>query len=175
MLRIQRDKPPGRCTATCFRDRKCHFLLNLGRTPPDAELFRWLFEVEAVTADHSQEESNALAAEHTSIAKARWSAPARKTAPKGKAKAAQAKPRPWPNHITLWFASPATCLRHIPLDLVGRLRCGCTYRKMSAPCIICRLEPHNTRHGSGLCFTKCPGSRSIPRLSHAQPRPSHCQ
>lgn len=86
VLRIQRNKPPGRCTVTCYRHRGCHVLLNLDRTPPDAELYKWLFEVAPATTEHSREEAKALAAEHTSLAKARWSAPVGKAAPTGKAK-----------------------------------------------------------------------------------------
>lgn len=75
VLRIQRDKPPGRCTISCYRHPGCNFLLNMGRTPPNEDLYRWLYEVEAATPDQSTAERKALAKRHSALAKERWSAP----------------------------------------------------------------------------------------------------
>lgn len=76
VLRIQRNKPVGRCTTTCYRHRRCHFLLNMGRTPPNDVIYKWLFEVPAFDPSrHTLEEGKALAAEHTTSAKSQWSAP----------------------------------------------------------------------------------------------------
>lgn len=43
VMRLQRGKPAGRCTITCYLHRSCNLLLNLDRTPLDAERFRKLY------------------------------------------------------------------------------------------------------------------------------------
>lgn len=75
VLRIQRDKPKGKCTVTCYRHRRCHFLLNLNRTPTDLDLFKWLFELPPTESSATDEEKKALTARHMGNARAKWSAP----------------------------------------------------------------------------------------------------
>lgn len=64
VMRIQRGKPKGRLTLTCYRHRKCSLLINLERPPSDEELKRWLFEMEPAPPGASAEESKALADRH---------------------------------------------------------------------------------------------------------------
>lgn len=75
VMRIQRDKPQGRCTITCFKHARCSLLLNMSRTPPDSDLFKWLFEVEAPPPGATKEDKKELASRHIALGKARWSAP----------------------------------------------------------------------------------------------------
>lgn len=75
VMRIQRGKPLGRCTVTCYRHPSCNVLLNLNRTPDNQDLYRWLYEVEETKPDATPAEKKRLSTLHTSLAKARWSAP----------------------------------------------------------------------------------------------------
>lgn len=56
IMRIQRGKPAGRCTVTCYRHPACNFLLNLDKTPPDEELFAWLFAMPPAPTDMPRHE-----------------------------------------------------------------------------------------------------------------------
>lgn len=73
VMRIQRGKPKNRVTVTCYRHRKCGLLLNEDRCPPDSELLKWVYEVEATPGDAEPEVSKALSAQHIALGKARWS------------------------------------------------------------------------------------------------------
>lgn len=74
VMRIQRGKPTGRLTLTCFRHPGCNLLINLPRAPNDLELKKWLFEVEPAPAGASMAERQALAKRHVQLARARWTA-----------------------------------------------------------------------------------------------------
>lgn len=73
VMRIQRNKPVGRCTVTCYRHPKCGALLNLDRTPSDADLLRWLFAMPAAPQGMPRDEAKEVAKEHSAMAKAKWS------------------------------------------------------------------------------------------------------
>lgn len=77
VMRIQRGKPLGRCTITCYKHRGCNLLLNLNRCPDDKELFQWLYEVEPVTRETPPAAAKELASRHMALGKQRWSAPLR--------------------------------------------------------------------------------------------------
>lgn len=77
VMRVQRGKPTGRLTLTCYRHTRCNLLLNLDRAPTDEALKRWLFEVEPNPPGASKELRQELAKQHMGLAKTRWSAPLR--------------------------------------------------------------------------------------------------
>lgn len=77
VMRIQRDKPPGRLTLSCYRHTRCNMLINLSRAPDDDTLKQWLFEVEPNPPGSTPEERTALARKHLGSARARWTAPQR--------------------------------------------------------------------------------------------------
>lgn len=74
VMRIQRNKPVGRLTLTCYRHPGCSMLINLDRPPTDDVLKQCLFEVEPPEAGADKEGRKALAKKHMRIGKARWTA-----------------------------------------------------------------------------------------------------
>lgn len=77
VLRIQRGKPAGRVTISCYRHPACTILVNESRAPPDEEVFEWLYSVPPATAEMSPAERKALSAQHRGIAREKWTAPRR--------------------------------------------------------------------------------------------------
>lgn len=75
VLRIQRGKPKGRVTITCYQHTKCNLLVNIERAPSDDVIKRWAFEVDATPRGASKEEAKALRDSHVKMAKDRWSRP----------------------------------------------------------------------------------------------------
>jgi len=73
ICRIQRGKPAGRVTVTCYRHPGCNLLLNMSRAPENIDIYRWLFQVEAATPEMTKEERTALRGQHTAMGKAMWS------------------------------------------------------------------------------------------------------
>lgn len=71
-MRIQRGKPAGRLTLSCYRHPSCNLIINLDRAPDDDELKRWFFEVEPVPPGASKEEKLELKNRHVKSARARW-------------------------------------------------------------------------------------------------------
>jgi hypothetical protein len=76
VLRIQRGKPKGSVSVTCYRHRACTLLLSESRAPADIEFKKWLFEVDATPQGATTADNRALALQHTALGKARWSAKA---------------------------------------------------------------------------------------------------
>ena len=74
-MRIQRGKPKGRVSISCFRHTGCRLLLNEARCPPDEALFQWLFEGPDEQVGDSREVKRRLAEAHMKSAKDRWSRP----------------------------------------------------------------------------------------------------
>lgn len=79
-MRVQRGKPQGRCTVNCYLHPRCSLLLNLNRTPSDAELYKWLYAVPAAPPGAPREEVKELARQHMNVGKAKWSAPLKRAA-----------------------------------------------------------------------------------------------
>ena len=72
VLRIQRHKPKGRCSVTCYRHSACTLLINMPRCPEDLELKKWLFEVPPSEPNATRPERQALAHQHMALGRARW-------------------------------------------------------------------------------------------------------
>ncbi len=75
ILRVQRGKPKGNVSISCYKHSACSFLVTEARAPPDIEIFRWLFEEPASARDASSAERKAAARRHIALAKEKWSAP----------------------------------------------------------------------------------------------------
>lgn len=74
VMRIQRGKPTGRLTLSCYRHTRCSMLINLDRAPSDETLKQWLFEVEPTPPDSSKEARQTLTKRHLDLARSQWTA-----------------------------------------------------------------------------------------------------
>ena len=74
VMRVQRDKPRGSTTVNCYMHASCKLLLSNKRCPDDITLKRWLFEVGPARPDAPKETRAALAKEHMSLGRSKWSA-----------------------------------------------------------------------------------------------------
>lgn len=72
VMRIQRGRPAGRLTLSCYRHTGCSMLINIDRAPTDDELKKWFFEVEPNAPESKKEERKEMTKTHLSLARARW-------------------------------------------------------------------------------------------------------
>ena len=75
VCRIQRNKPKGRNTYTCFLHPSCQFLINVPRCPPDADYFEYLGEAPPVEPGMTVLERRELRELRVAFGKSKWSAP----------------------------------------------------------------------------------------------------
>lgn len=71
-MRIQRNRPLGRLTLSCYKHPKCTLLVNLDRAPTDEDLKRWFFEGEAAPPGSDKNICIELGRKHLQAAKDRW-------------------------------------------------------------------------------------------------------
>lgn len=72
VCRIQRDKPKGSVTISCYRHRGCSLMVSQKKAPEDAAVFRWLYEVTESARDSSAEENRVLRDRHMALGRAAW-------------------------------------------------------------------------------------------------------
>lgn len=75
VLRIQRGKPQGSVTISCYKHAGCRLLVSIARCETDEEIKKWYFEVGPPPEGASSADKKALAKRHMDLGKAKWFAP----------------------------------------------------------------------------------------------------